>query len=140
VCILYTINSIIIIKISLEFFLTNRIRMKIRLDSSKIFVSRNPILSRGSDLRSEKILLEDDRFVIGVYTSNFNNTKIWIYVSVQELVKGDVIIDFKWEVKEDMNAVGVYAPWENSKRKRGAWIRWKFFHSAKTTFYLSNVV
>lgn len=28
-----------------------------------------------------------------------------MYVSIQELVKGDVITDSKWEVKEDMNAV-----------------------------------
>lgn len=28
-----------------------------------------------------------------------------MYVSIQELVKGDVITDFKWEVKEDMSAV-----------------------------------
>lgn len=28
-----------------------------------------------------------------------------MYVSIQELVKGDVITDFKWEVKEDTNAV-----------------------------------
>jgi len=52
-----------------------------------------------------------------------------MYVSIQELVKGDVITDFKWEVKEDMNAdlsgeLMCALRWENSKRKRSTWIIW----------------
>lgn len=61
-----------------------------------------------------------------------------MYVSIQELVKGDVITDSKWEVKEDMNAVlsgervrrGEKI--RNARREPGSHSnRWKSFRSAK---------
>jgi len=69
-----------------------------------------------------------------------------MYVSIQELVKGDVITDFKWEVKEDMNADLSGECWCAAMRKFEAQeeyvdhlIRWKSFHSAKK-FHLSDIV